>query len=81
MGNEALTLVSRQDQGAKCSRGSPCPDGSCCNTKCECGYGEEVCGDDVVCEVMLLPFAVEIASVGLYVVHLTSAVATTVTVE
>jgi hypothetical protein len=38
-------LVSRAD--TQCDESSPCPDGSCCNKDGRCGYGPELCGDDV----------------------------------
>lgn len=36
-------LTKRQNQG-DCGRGSPCPDGSCCNNNGNCGFGPENCG-------------------------------------
>lgn len=47
-GETALTpslLASRADK--QCDESSPCPDGSCCNKDGRCGYGPELCGDDV----------------------------------
>lgn len=39
-------MFRRQSQ-RQCDRATPCPDGSCCNNKGRCGYGDEVCGPKV----------------------------------
>ncbi|KAI6750545.1 hypothetical protein HG530_014826 [Fusarium avenaceum] len=39
--------MHRRQSKRQCDFVTPCPDGSCCNKKGQCGYGEEVCGAKV----------------------------------
>ncbi|KNB10683.1 hypothetical protein FOXG_10827 [Fusarium oxysporum f. sp. lycopersici 4287] len=39
--------MHRRQSKRQCDFVTPCPDGSCCNRKRQCGYGEEVCGSKV----------------------------------
>jgi chitinase len=39
--------MHRRQSKRQCDFVTPCPDGSCCNRKGQCGYGEEVCGSKV----------------------------------
>ncbi|QKD48531.2 uncharacterized protein FOBCDRAFT_236188 [Fusarium oxysporum Fo47] len=39
--------ASDGNESSICDFVTPCPDGSCCNRKGQCGYGEEVCGSKV----------------------------------
>ncbi|KAF7558106.1 hypothetical protein G7Z17_g84 [Cylindrodendrum hubeiense] len=39
-------MFRRQSQ-RQCDPTTPCPDGSCCNKKGRCGYGDEICGPKV----------------------------------
>ncbi|KAM0542646.1 hypothetical protein ACHAPJ_012678 [Fusarium lateritium] len=39
--------MHRRQSKRQCDFVTPCPDGSCCNKKGQCGYGEEVCGSKV----------------------------------